>query len=109
MEFQIRLVYLDCLRWTYRNTSHTPDTIMLSNWIGFICIVLSFFLNRTASTCTCSINHVFCWYILLCPIPLEDLDWTSLNTSPISDTRIPINCDHSTVNSRRGYLLSPCR
>ncbi len=100
MIFQIRLIYLNRLWGTYRNTGHAPNTFMFSNRIRFIGVVFSLssfsvlpvpslvaFVVSIAGT-SCSVL-----------IPLKYLYRTGFYASPTSNTRIPIYCNHSTMNS----------
>ena len=107
VKFQARLIHLDCLRWTYRNTSHTPNTIVFSNWISFICVVLSLFLNGATSSSARSSVYLCGGNILFRSIPLKDLYGTGFDTSTVCYTRIPVNCDHSTMRLLAEQFLLP--
>src|SRR5918999_1661454 len=82
---------------------------MLSDRIGFVRVVLAFFLNGAPSPLARSICHFLGGYIVFSSIPLENLDRTGFNASAIRDTRIPINSHHSAVYSNRDLFFSPCR
>src|SRR2546428_12254764 len=79
---------------------------MLSYWISLICVVLSFFFYRTTSSSKFNIDCLLCWNILLRSVPLKDLDRTSLNTCTISNTGIPVYCNHSATYTYRLYFFT---
>src|SRR2546423_9613729 len=89
MKFQARLINLDCLRWTYRNASHTPNTIVFSNWISFICVVLSLFFDGATSSSTRSSVYLCGGNIFFSAIPLKDLYWPGVAITTHRNTTIP--------------------
>src|ERR671911_2090185 len=109
MEFQVRLIDLDCLWGTNRHAGHTPDAIVLSDRISFIGIVLPLFLNSAPGALARSVSQLYGGYIVFGSIPLKYLNRTSFNTCAISNTRIPVDCHHSAVYSQRNLFFSLCR
>src|SRR5919199_3798193 len=79
---------------------------MLSNWICLVCVVFSFFLNSTTCSCTRYICDFCSRHIVLGPVPLKNLYRTCFNTSAISDTRVPVDCDHRAMYAQRDNFFS---
>ena len=50
-------------------------------------------------------NDIFCWNIFFSSVPLEYLYRTCFYTCTICNTRIPINCNHSSTNTKRNLFL----